>query len=104
MKEERISTLFLPHLSERIPAGMLAMIPVKAEIEATIPTPEGSAPRWEAKRGSTGLLEIVELNMAKSPVVQRSMKGLNFIWNFPPHPNPLPWSADRQAQGERGYW
>ncbi|ODA43555.1 hypothetical protein THER_1718 [Thermodesulfovibrio sp. N1] len=57
---------------------MLAIIPVKAETEATIPTSEGPAPRWVAKRGSTGLFDIVELKIAKSPVMHKSIKGLNF--------------------------
>jgi len=53
-----------------MPAGILAMMPVKADTAATIPTPPASAPRWVAKRGSTGLLEIVELKIAKRPVAQ----------------------------------
>jgi hypothetical protein len=74
----------LPHLSESIPAGRLAIIPAKAEIAATMPTPEGSAPRWEAKSGSTGLFEIVELKIAKKPVVHNIRKGLNFIFQSVP--------------------
>jgi len=58
---------------------MLAMTPVKAETEATKPTPEGSAPRWAAKRGSTGLFEIVELKIAKSPAAQRMRKGVTDV-------------------------
>jgi hypothetical protein len=74
-----MSIIRLPHLSESIPAGRLAIIPAKADIAATMPTPEGSAPRCEAKRGSTGLFEIVELKIAKNPVVHKIRKGLNFI-------------------------
>jgi hypothetical protein len=58
---------------------MLNTTPIKAETAATIPTPDGSAPRWVANRGSTGLFDIVELNIAKSPVLQSMTKGLNFI-------------------------
>jgi hypothetical protein len=66
---------FLPHRSERIPAGMLIMIPVNEETAATIPTPDGSAPSDAVNRGSTGLLAIVELKMAKSPVAQSIRNG-----------------------------
>ncbi|MBU4320354.1 MAG: hypothetical protein Q8N12_06620 [Thermodesulfovibrionales bacterium] len=57
---------FLPILSENKPAGMLATMPVNAETAAINPTPDGSAPKWEANRGSTGLLDIVELNRQKA--------------------------------------
>jgi len=50
---------------------MLAIIPVKADTEATIPTSEGFAPRWVAKRGSTGLFDMVELKIAKKPVMHK---------------------------------
>jgi hypothetical protein len=59
-----------------MPAGMLAIIPVKAETEATMPTPEGPAPRCVAKSGRTGLFEIVELKIARKPVMQRIKKGV----------------------------
>jgi hypothetical protein len=54
---------------------MLHTTPVNAETAAITPTAEGPAPRWDAKRGSTGLLEIVELKMAKSPAAQSRTKG-----------------------------
>src|SRR5512139_2442918 len=76
MRDDRTSIRLLPKRSARMPAGMLAMTPVKAETEATKPTPEGSAPRWAAKRGSTGLFEIVELKIAKSPAAQSIRKGV----------------------------
>ena len=63
----------MPNLSESIPAGMLAIIPVKADTAATIPTTDGR-PEMCGKSGSTGLFDMVELNMAKSPVVQRIEK------------------------------
>jgi hypothetical protein len=44
-----------------------------------IPTPAGSAPRWEAKRGRTGLLEMVELKIAAIPAPQSKRKGLTFM-------------------------
>lgn len=71
-----MSILFLPQRSESIPAGMLAMIPVNAETAAIMPTPDASAPRCCAKSGSTGLFEIVELKIARKPVIQRVVKGV----------------------------
>jgi hypothetical protein len=41
-----------------------------------MPTPDGSAPKWAAKSGSTGLFEIVELKIAKKPVIQKNLNGL----------------------------
>jgi len=75
---ENISIRLRPNLSENIPAGMLAMIPVKADTPAIIPTPAGPAPRYEVNIGSTGLFEIVELNMARSPEAQSKIKGVIF--------------------------
>ena len=68
---------FLPNLSEKIPAGILAMIPVNADTPATIPTPVGVAPRCSVNKGSTGLLEMVELNIANNPEVQSKINGVN---------------------------
>ena len=78
MIAEKTSILFLPNLSVRMPAGMLMTTPVKAETEAINPTPDGSAPKQALKMGSTGLLDIVELNIAKRPVEQSKMNGLVF--------------------------
>jgi hypothetical protein len=76
---ERINILFRPHLSERIPAGILATIPVKADTAATKPTPAESAPRCEANKGRTGLFDMVELKMAKSPVMHSNINGLGLM-------------------------
>jgi len=75
-RDAMMSILFLPQRSESIPAGMLAMIPVNADTAATMPTPDGPAPRCCAKSGSTGLFEIVELKIARKPVMQRMAKGV----------------------------
>jgi len=61
-----------------MPAGMLATIPVNADTPAMIPTPVGLAPRNAVNSGKTGLFEIVELNIAKIPEVQRRIKGVTF--------------------------
>jgi hypothetical protein len=55
---------------------MLKRTPVKAETAATLPTAAASAPRCDAKSGRTGLLAIVELNIADRPAAQRRRNGL----------------------------
>jgi hypothetical protein len=75
-KEEMINILLRPNRSAIKPAGMLNRTPVKADTAATMPTPDGSAPKWAAKSGSTGLFEIVELKIAKKPVIQKNLNGL----------------------------
>ena len=79
---EKTSILLFPNLSAKMPAGMLVTTPVKADTEAINPTPVGPAPKWAVKIGRTGLLDMVELNMAKRPVVQRITKGLKFIFSL----------------------
>jgi hypothetical protein len=58
---------------------MLIITPVNADTEATNPTPDGSAPKWAAKIGSTGLFDMVELKIAKIPALHNTMKGVKFI-------------------------
>ena len=82
IKDEIISILLRPNRSAIKPAGMLNRTPVKADTAAIIPTSAGSAPRWAAKSGSTGLFEIVELKIAKKPVIQRKRNEL-IVSNFP---------------------
>ncbi len=74
---ERTSILLRPNLSENIPDGILAIMPVKADIPAIIPTPVGLAPRYVVNKGKAGLFEMVELNMANNPEVQSNEKGVN---------------------------
>jgi hypothetical protein len=54
---------------------MLITTPVKADTDAINPTPDGPAPKCAAKIGSTGLFDIVELNMAKSPALHNNING-----------------------------
>ena len=75
---ERTNILLRPNLSENIPDGILAIMPVKADTPAIIPTPVGLAPRYAVNKGKTGLFEMVELNMANNPEVQSTMKAVNF--------------------------
>lgn len=58
-------------------SGILAIMPVKADTPAIIPTPVGLAPRYAVNKGRTGLFEIVELYMANNPEVQSNKKGVN---------------------------
>jgi len=74
---ERTNILLRPHLSENIPDGILAIMPVKADTPAIIPTPVGLAPRYAVNKGRTGLFEMVELNIANNPEVQSKIKGVN---------------------------
>ena len=67
---------FLPNLSENIPAGILAIIPANADTPAMMPTPVGVAPRCSLNKGSTGLFEMVELNMANNPEIQSKINGV----------------------------
>jgi hypothetical protein len=39
-------------------------------------------PSDPANRGKTGLLDIVELKMARPPMIQSSRNGVILIWNF----------------------
>ena len=80
MPEENTSIFLLPSLSESIPAGRLKTTPVNADTADTNPTPDGSAPKCDANRGSTGLLDKVELNIAKSPVAHSRRKGLDLMY------------------------
>lgn len=74
-KAEQKSIVRLPTLSESMPTGMLKRTPVKEETAAIVPTAAGSAPRYDAKSGRTGLFEIVELKIALKPATQRRRKG-----------------------------
>lgn len=70
-------TLLLPKMSEREAAGRLIKIPGIVEAEATKPiqNPSGVS-RWVAKGFRTGFFDIVELRMAKTPIMQSVRKSL----------------------------
>ena len=61
---------FLPRMSEREPAGKLIKTPGTVEAAATTPTQSAGVPRLKEKGFKTGLLDIVELRMAKKPMMQ----------------------------------
>ena len=61
-------------MSEREAAGKLMIIPGMVEAAATKPSKSVGVPKLVAKRFSTGLLDIVELSIAKAPMTQRMRK------------------------------
>ena len=61
----------LPKMSEREAAGQLTSIPGMVEAEATNPIQKPSGvSRLAAKSFNTGFLDIVELKIAKNPIMQ----------------------------------
>jgi hypothetical protein len=70
-------TFFLPKISDKTPAGRLTRMPTIVDAAAIRPMMDSFPPRSLAKRGSTGLLEIVEEKMAKKPMAQTALKGEN---------------------------
>lgn len=56
-------------MSEREPAGKLTSMPGIVEAAATNPSKESGVPRVCAKGFSTGFFDIVELRMAKKPMI-----------------------------------
>jgi hypothetical protein len=57
-------------MSEREPAGKLTSIPGIVEAAATNPSRESGVPRACAKGFSTGFFDMVELRIAKKPMMQ----------------------------------
>ena len=61
-------------MSERDAAGRLMRIPGIVDADATIPNRSDGVPRVVANGLRTGLLDIVELKMAKAPTMQKTTK------------------------------
>jgi len=72
---------FLPKISEREAAGKLMRIPGMVEAEAMKPIHSVGVLRLEAKGLRTGLLDMVELRIAKNPIMQ-SVKNALFATFF----------------------
>jgi hypothetical protein len=72
---EPIKTGFRPRRSLSSPAGRLVKIPVTVDAAAIKPMVGLSAPICDARIGSTGFLERVELNMANPPTAHRIMNA-----------------------------
>ena len=74
IKAESNRTFRLPIRSESDAAGKLIKIPGMVEAEATRPSRSGGVPSFVANGFRTGLFDMVELNMAKAPMIQRTTK------------------------------
>jgi len=64
-------------MSESEAAGRLTRMPGIVDAAAIMPVKSVGVPRLMAKGLRTGFLDIVELRMAKAPVVQRTQKYLS---------------------------
>ena len=64
-----------PMISERIPAGRLTTIPTTVDAAAINPTVDMGTSRDRMNSGNTGFFAIVELQMARPPMIQSRMNG-----------------------------
>ena len=76
MIPDKIRTLLLPKTSEREPAGRLTRMPGMVEAAATIPIRYSGVPMLSANNGRTGFFDIVELRIAKNPIVHSIKKKI----------------------------
>lgn len=67
-------------MSESDAAGKLTRIPGIVDAEATTPVQSVGVPRLSEKGFKTGLLDIIELRMAKKPITQRVQNVLLSIF------------------------
>ena len=72
----RSKNFLLPRMSESEAAGKLTRIPGIVEAAATTPTQSAGVKRLEEKGLRTGLLDIVELRIAKKPMMQSVLNVL----------------------------
>jgi len=84
-------TFFLPQRSDKEPAGRLNKTPGRVEAAATNPIKVSGVSKLSAKGLSTGFLDIVELRIAKAPMIHKVMKKifsyllrLNVTFSFSP--------------------
>lgn len=68
-------------MSESEAAGKLTKIPGIVDAAGTKPTQYVGVPRYSEKGFKTGFLDIVELRMAKNPIMQ-SMRKMLFLAFF----------------------
>lgn len=79
-------------MSESEAAGKLTRIPGIVDAEATTPVQSAGVPRLSEKGFKTGLLDIVELKIAKNPITQMTLNRLHvtFLSSLTiTHPPPL---------------
>jgi phosphoribosylcarboxyaminoimidazole (NCAIR) mutase len=69
-------------MSESEAAGKLTKIPGIVEAEATTPVQSVGVPRLSEKGFKTGLLDIVELKIAKTPIIQSVQNALFITFLF----------------------
>ena len=69
-------TFFLPIMSDNEPAGRLTRIPGIVDAAATKPSRWSGVPTNVAKGFSTGFFDIVELKIAKNPIMHSIKKKL----------------------------
>jgi len=69
-------------MSENEAAGKLTKIPGIVEAEATTPVQLVGVPRLSEKGFKTGLLDIVELKIAKNPIIQSVQNALFTTFPF----------------------
>jgi uncharacterized membrane protein len=69
-------------MSESDATGKLTNIPGIVEAEATIPVQSVGVPRLSEKGFKTGLLDIVELKIAKKPIIQSVQNELFMMFLF----------------------
>ena len=69
-------------MSESEATGKLTRIPGIVEAEATTPVQSVGVPRLSEKGFKTGLLDIVELKIAKNPIIQSVQNELFITFLF----------------------
>lgn len=74
MNVATMSIFFLPKISESEAAGKLIIMPGIVETAAIIPSMSVGVPKLMAKGLRTGFLDMVELRMAKVPIMQSTIK------------------------------
>ena len=81
MKPAISRNFFLPRMSESEAAGKLIKMPGMVEAAAITPVQSVGVPRLNEKGFKTGLLDIVELRIAKKPMMQsiQNMLPLKFF-------------------------
>jgi len=62
-------------MSDRMPAGRLTTIPTTVEAAAIKPTVDTGTPSERMNRGRAGFFAMVELKIARPPVIHKRTNG-----------------------------